>query len=70
MIVLLNSLHHTIKANGKIVKERIWVNLVTSMIEIQPLEPDTDGQLHKERVIIVRKAAKFASRVLQEKCPR
>ena len=37
---------------------------------IQPLEPDTDAQLHKERVISVRKEAEFASRVLQEKCPK
>ena len=35
----------TIKANNKIVKERIWINPVTSMIETQPLETDTD-QLH------------------------
>ena len=41
-----------------------------SKIVLQPLEPDTDAQLHKERVISVRKEAEFASRVLQEKCPR
>ena len=39
-------------------------------IECQPLEPDTDVQLHKEHVISKRKAAEFASRVLPEKCPR
>ena len=60
----------TIKANRKIVKDRIWINLVTSKIGIQPLEPYPDAQLHKERVISVRKAAEFASRVLQERCPR
>ena len=44
----------TIKANNKIVKERIWINPVTSMIETQPLETDTDAQLHDERIITVR----------------
>ena len=48
MIVLLHSFHHTIKANSKIVKERIWMNLVTSKIIKQPLESDTDAQLHEE----------------------
>ena len=41
-----------------------------SKIVLQSLEPDTDAQLHKERVISVRKEAEFASRVLQERCPR
>ena len=36
----------------------------------QPLEIDTDAQLHKERVISVRIGAEFASRILPEKCPR
>ena len=36
----------------------------------QPLDPDTDAQLHKERVISVRKETEFASSVLQERCPR
>ena len=44
----------TIKANNKIVKERIWINPVASMIETQPLETDTDAQLHDERIITVR----------------
>ena len=57
-------------ADSKIVKERIWINPVTSKIVRQPLEPDTDAQLHKERVITVRKPAKFVSRVLLEQCPR
>ena len=77
---------NTIKANSKIVKERIWtldshfankivkermwINPVTSKIVIQPLELDPDAQLHEERVIPVRKEAVFGSRVLQEKCPR
>ena len=34
------------------------------------MEIDTDAQLHKERVISVRKEAEFLSRVLQERCPR
>ena len=38
----------TIKANNKIVKERNWINSVTSKIEIQPLKSDTDAKLHKE----------------------
>ena len=59
----------TIQANSKIVKERNWTLIlssltrswesefgrsilrVTSKIEFQFLERDTDGQLHKERVI-------------------
>ena len=57
-------------ANNKIVKERIWINPVTSKIMKQPLESDNDAQLHKERVITVGKAAEFASRVLHKKCPR
>ena len=46
----------TIKANSKIVKERIWKivkeriwrNPVTSKIEVQPVGTDTDAQLHEE----------------------
>ena len=68
MIVLLNSLNHTINTNSEIVKERIWINPVTSKILVQLVDTDTDAQLHKERVISVRKVAKFPSRVLQEKC--
>ena len=61
----------TIKANNKIVKERTWtlhsqqtaesccINLVTSKILKQPLQSDTDAQLHKERVISVRKQAEI-----------
>ena len=44
--------------------------MFASKIELQPLEADTDAQLHKKRVISVRKEAEFASRVLQQKCPR
>ena len=32
-------LHDTIKANSKIVKERIWINPVTSETTLQPLDP-------------------------------
>ena len=55
---------NTIKANSKIVKERswtldshfankimteqIWIISVTSKIVLQPLELDTDAQLHKD----------------------
>ena len=55
---------NTIKANSKIVKERIWTldSRFASKIELQPfLDTDTDAQLHKERVISVRKRAEFAS---------
>ena len=68
---------NTIKANSKIVQERIWTldsqfaneivteqiwNIsVTSKILLQLLEPDTDAQLHEERAISVRKEAEFAS---------
>ena len=55
---------------NKVVKERIWINSVTSKIMEQSLESDSDAQLHKERVITVRKAAEFASRVLHKECPR
>ena len=48
------SRNNTIKANNKIVKERIWTGLVTSKIETQPLGTDTDAQLHDERIITVR----------------
>ena len=51
-------------------RERIWINPDTSKIMKQPLESDTDAQLHKERAITVRKAAEFASRVPHKKCPR
>ena len=56
--------------NNKIVKERIWINPVTSKIMKQPLESDTDAELHEERVISVRKQAESASRVLHDKRPR
>ena len=36
----------TIKANNQIVKERIWINLVTSKIEFQPWDTDTDAHSH------------------------
>ena len=40
-------------------KERIWINPVTSKIMKQPLESDTDAQLHEERVVSVRKQAEI-----------
>ena len=55
---------------NKVVKERIWINPVTSKIMEQPFESDSDAQLHKERVITVRKAAEFDFRVLHKECPR
>ena len=66
----LDARFHVSPANNKIVTEQIWINLVTSKIMVQPLDTDSDAQLHKERVITVGKAAKLASRVLQEKCKR
>ena len=61
----------TIKANSKIVKERIWtldshfankivteqiwIISVTSKIALQPLAIDTDDHLHEGSVISVRK---------------
>ena len=41
-------------ANNKIVKERSWINPITSKIMKQPLEPDTDAQLYDERIVAVR----------------
>ena len=41
------------------VTEQILIISVTSKIVIQPLEPDTDAQLHMERVISVRKEAEI-----------
>ena len=35
-------------------KERTWIDPVTSKIMKQPLESDADAQLHEERVISVR----------------
>ena len=43
-----------IKAKNIIVKERIWTGSVTSKIETQPLDTNTDAQLHDERIIAVR----------------
>ena len=37
---------------------------------LQPWDTDTDAHLHEKSVISVRKEAEFASRVLQEKCPK
>ena len=34
---------------NKMMEDTIWINPVTSKIEIQPLDTDTDAQLHKER---------------------
>ena len=58
---------NTVKASSKIVKERIWKldSRFASRIVFQPLEMDTDAQLHRERVISVRKEAEFTSRVLR-----
>ena len=65
------SRNKTVKANSKIVKERIWTLVscfankivteqiwiisVTSKIALQPLDTDTDAHLHEENVISVRK---------------
>ena len=63
--------HFTVPpVNNNIVEERIWVNPVISKIKETAWEPDTDGQLHEERVISVTKQAESASRVLHEKRPR
>ena len=44
-----------IKTKNITMKERIWINPVTSEITSQPLEPDTDtSKLHDERTIAVR----------------
>ena len=48
------SRNNTIKANNKIVNERIWIISVTSKIMMQPLDADTDARLHEESVISVR----------------
>ena len=63
---------NTVKASSKTVKEPIWKlgSCFASKIVFQPLEIDTDAQLHRERVISVRQEAECASRVLQERCPR
>ena len=61
-----------VKACSKIVRERIWKldSRFASKIVFQPLEIVSDAQLHRERVISVRKEAELASRVLREKCAR
>ena len=38
------SSNNTIKADNKIVKERIWTGSVTSKIETQPFDTDTEGE--------------------------
>ena len=44
-----------IKGKNIIMKERTWINPVTSEITLHLLEPDTDtSKLHDERVIAVR----------------
>ena len=67
-VVKLNALNHEpvfgitsmsnsmmIKGKNIIMKERIWINPVTSEVTLQPLEPDTDtSKLHDERIIAVR----------------
>ena len=56
------------KANSKIVKERIWINPVTNKIVIQPLEPYTDAQSHGGACDYSEKRPlKSARRVPQEK---
>ena len=52
-----------IKANNKIGKERIWINPVTSKIESQPLDTDTDAHVHDERFISVREEPSLHVRV-------
>ena len=60
---------NTVKASRNIVKVRIWKldSGFASKIVFQLVEIDTDAQLHRERVISVRKEAEFASRVLQKR---
>ena len=40
-----------IKANNIIMKEQIWISLVTSKIETELLESEADARLHTERII-------------------
>ena len=47
-------------ANNKIVKERSWINPITSKIETQPLDTDTDAELHDERIICSSRGTQFA----------
>ena len=69
--VLVSGLTATVKANNEILKERNWINPVTSKIEFQPWEPDTDAQLHEESVISVRIQAEICiSSSAREKCPK
>ena len=63
---------NAVKANSKIVKERIWTldSRFASKIELHPLEPDANAQFREGRVISARKEAEFVSRVLQERSLR
>ena len=54
------SSNNTIKANNKIVKERIWIGLVTSKIGTRPLGADADAQLHGGRFITVREKPRIS----------
>ena len=60
--------NNTIKANNKIVKERIWTGSVTSMFETQPLDTDTGAQLHEERFITVREEPSLHVELHQRRC--
>ena len=54
---------------NKIVTEQVWINPVTSKFMAQPLDTDTDAQLHEESVMSMRKQAEFASRVPHQNIP-
>ena len=62
------SRNNTIKENNKIMRERLWTGSVTSKIETQPLDTDTDAQLHDERLIIVREEPSFHVELHQRRC--
>ena len=64
-----------IKANNKNVKERIWINPVTSEMTLQPLEPDADTpnstmsvslQFEKETQLLNHLLAKVESATQEE----
>ena len=62
------------EAYSSATRQRVICKSRTSMVIClaakRSKESDTDAQLHKERVITVRKASKSASQVPQERCPK
>ena len=61
----------TIKANNKIVIERIWIKPVTSKIVVQPSESDTDAPAAQGACDYSEKSREICISIsTRERCPR